>query len=153
MKEHFWKTAFILTVLLALFSFNEKQSTTGKIIVSVSGLKNNSGKVLLTLYNSGSASDYPTNPSKAIRKASASIVNNTASFVLDAVPYGTYAVAVFHDDNNNEAFDTNFMGLPKEGTGASRDAKGSMGPPKFEDAKFQLNTPSVSLKIKMAYLF
>jgi uncharacterized protein (DUF2141 family) len=153
MKQHFLQTAFSIIILVIFFSFIEKQSSSGKIIVSVSNIKNNNGRVLLTLYNSSAASDYPTNPAKAFRQASASIVNNTANFVLEAVPYGTYAVAVFHDDNNNGAFDTNFMGLPKEGTGASRDAKGSMGPPKFEDAKFQVNTPSTSLKIKMAYLF
>jgi len=153
MKEHFCKILFILTVLLSLFSFDVKQSTTGKVIVTAYNFKDNSGKALLTLYSSINASDYPTNPAKSFRQATAGIVNNTATFVLDAVPYGTYAIAILHDDNNNNAFDTNFIGMPKEGMGASRDAKGSMGPPKFEDAKFQVNTQSTSLKIKMSYLF
>ena len=137
--------------MLSLFSFTNKQVTTGKIFVTVYNIKNNSGKVLLSLYNS--SADYPTNPDKAFRKAASPIVNNTASFVLDAVPYGTYAVAVLHDENDNLEMDSNFMGIPKEGLGASRDAKGSMGPPKFEDAKFQVSTPSTSLKIKMNYIF
>jgi uncharacterized protein (DUF2141 family) len=43
------------------------------------------------------------------------------------------------------------VGLPKEGYGASRDAKGFMGPPKFEDASFELKEGSTKLSIKMQY--
>jgi uncharacterized protein (DUF2141 family) len=69
---------------------------------------------------------------------------------LAAIPQGTYAIACYHDENNNGKLDTKFMGIPKEGTGASNDARGTMGPPKFKDAKFQL-VSDTSVRIQMNY--
>ena len=48
------------------------------------------------------------------------------------------AVACYHDGNGNGKLDTNMLGIVKEGMGASRDAKGSMGPPKFDNAKVEM---------------
>ena len=48
--------------------------------------------------------------------------------------------------------DTNFLGMPKEGVGASNDAKGFMGPPKYQDAKFRLTTDAQKIVIPMHYL-
>jgi uncharacterized protein (DUF2141 family) len=44
--------------------------------------------------------------------------------------------------------DTGWFGIPKEGYGCSNDAKGNMGPPKYEDAKFQLKSnKNMTIKI------
>jgi len=51
---------------------------------------------------------------------------------------GSYAVSLFHDDNENGKFDTNVAGIPIERYGFSRDARGRMGPPAFADAVFEL---------------
>src|SRR5438552_3406736 len=55
---------------------------------------------------------------------------------FDPTRAGVYAVACFHDENGNGKLDTGLFGIPKEATAASNDAKGTMGPPKFNDAKF-----------------
>ena len=34
--------------------------------------------------------------------------------------------------------DTNFLGIPKEDYGCSNNARGTLGPPKWKDAKFEL---------------
>jgi uncharacterized protein (DUF2141 family) len=47
--------------------------------------------------------------------------------------------------------DTNLLGIPKEGVGASNDARGHFGPPKYEDAKFKL-AGNLTIKIIMTYL-
>jgi uncharacterized protein (DUF2141 family) len=43
------------------------------------------------------------------------------------------------------------MGIPKEGYGASNNPKKKMGPPSFEETKFQLNGTDQSLEIKLIY--
>ena len=60
------------------------------------------------------------------------------TYTFKEIPKGEYAVAVFHDKNSNEKMDVNFLGIPKEAYGCSNNAKGFMGPPKYEDAKFLL---------------
>lgn len=62
-----------------------------------------------------------------------------------------YAVSVFHDANMNERLDKNFMGVPKEGYGASNNPKKKMGPPNFDEAKFQLSGTEQSVEIKLMY--
>jgi len=47
-----------------------------------------------------------------------------------------YAVSVFHDENYNGKLDTNLLGIPREGVGASNDARGNFRPPKFGAAAF-----------------
>ena len=60
--------------------------------------------------------------------------------------------SVFHDEDNNKQLNTNFVGMPKEGIGVSRNAKGHFGPPKYEDAKFELNKAGESMVISLKYL-
>jgi uncharacterized protein (DUF2141 family) len=50
----------------------------------------------------------------------------------------------------NQKLDKNFVGVPKEGYGASNNPKKKMGPPTFEEANFQLNGTQ-SLEIKLSY--
>ena len=54
--------------------------------------------------------------------------------VLRDVPPGRYGVTVMHDRNANGKLDSNIVGIPTEPDGASRGARGRMGPPAFEDA-------------------
>jgi uncharacterized protein (DUF2141 family) len=68
------------------------------------------------------------------------IKDGLAKIEIPELPPGTYAVAVFHDANGNGKLDTNFLGIPKEPTGASRDPKPRMGPPKFTDCSFDLKS-------------
>jgi uncharacterized protein (DUF2141 family) len=50
------------------------------------------------------------------------------------MPSGRYAVSVYVDTNGNGELDTNLIGRPTEPYGFSRDARGSLGAPSFEDA-------------------
>ena len=72
--------------------------------------------------------------------------------MLRHLPPGTYALGVLHDEDGNREMKTGFLGRPKEGYGASRDARGKMGPPKFEDARLALRPGhSHVAKISMVY--
>jgi len=44
------------------------------------------------------------------------------------------------------------MGIPREGVGASNNAKGHFGPPKFSSAAFQYSVGRIDLKITINYL-
>ena len=69
-----------------------------------------------------------------------------------AIAQGEYALACFHDENNNNSLDTNLVGIPSEGTGASNGAHGFMGPPRYKDALFVIsqNGPD-ALTIRIDY--
>ncbi len=61
-------------------------------------------------------------------------------------PPGTYAISAFHDENGNGELDTGLFGIPSEGWGTSRNARGSMGPPSWADARFRYIGGSVRLR-------
>ena len=71
--------------------------------------------------------------------------------VLDSISSGVYAVSVFHDENSNGNLDFTWYGKPDEGLGSSRNAKGFLGPPSFDDAKFNFTNSIDTVKIQIHY--
>lgn len=118
--------------------------------VDIDGLRNDRGQVLCALFSS--ARDFPKKPQGAVAHARSDILHGQAACEFQSVPLGTYAVSVFHDENSNGKLDTNFMGIPREGVGASNNAKGRFGPPKFSAAAFQYSGGRMTLKIRITYL-
>ncbi|MRR38306.1 DUF2141 domain-containing protein, partial [bacterium] len=75
------------------------------------------------------------------------IVGGKVEVVLKGVPYGQYAIAVFHDKNDNDVLDKNIMGVPKEEYGFSNNARGRLGPPDYGSMRFDVRAPSVRQQI------
>ena len=67
------------------------------------------------------------------------------------VEAGEWAIAAFHDENDNGELDLNFLGIPKEGYGVSRGARGHFGPPSFDDAKQVLGAQRATSRIAIRY--
>ncbi len=116
------------------------------LTVNVKGFTSDKGSAMAALYDNPGA--YPAKEAKSRDKQMVKIVKGVAVFRFEDVPPGTYAVAVYHDENGNGKIDTNFIGIPKERTGASNNAKGKMGPPKFQDAKFVVSG-DLAIQIQM----
>lgn len=113
------------------------------ISVTIEGLDNNDGKVFCALYDSEGA--FLSQPIKATKSE---ITDKQCKITFEDISDGTYAISVFHDENNNNKLDTAIFGIPTEDYGCSNDAKGFMGPPKWKDAKFQL-TENKLITIKL----
>jgi UDP:flavonoid glycosyltransferase YjiC (YdhE family) len=65
------------------------------------------------------------------------IRNQEAECVFTSVAPDVYGISAFHDENDNQRLDTNFLGIPTEDWVTSRGAKAYFGPPSFDDAKFR----------------
>jgi uncharacterized protein (DUF2141 family) len=120
------------------------------IHVEIRGLRNGKGQMLCALFASADA--FPKKAEKAVARLTAKIAERQAVCDFTGVAPGTYAVSVVHDENSNGKLDTNFIGMPREGVGASNDAKGHMGPPKFGAASFRYEGGRLELKIHVNYL-
>ncbi|PQJ76164.1 hypothetical protein BTO13_06485 [Polaribacter gangjinensis] len=121
------------------------QDETFTLTVEVFGLKKNTGKVFLAVFdNEGTF----LKTDKEVKGMSVIIVNNKAIAQFKGLKKGDYALSLFHDKNNNNKLDTNFIGIPKEPYAFSNNATGFMGPPSFKDSKISLNADkTIAIKL------
>ncbi|MBB5317791.1 DUF2141 domain-containing protein [Tunturibacter empetritectus] len=139
---------FVLIVLTGAAS--SVPAVENVIHVDVEGLRSSKGQVMCALYSS--AEGFPKNGDKALAHTSSPVSNGNGVCDFRGILPGRYAIAVYHDENSNGRLDTNFVGMPREGVGASNNAKGHFGPPKFDDAAFGFTGGRVELKIAVTYL-
>ena len=77
-------------------------------------------------------------------------VNQSGDQVVSfEVPPGTYAIAVYHDLNDNNKLDRNLIGYPKEPFGFSNNYRPTVAAPDFEDCAFQLPEKGTSISIRL----
>jgi uncharacterized protein (DUF2141 family) len=122
----------------------------GVLSVVITDFKNDKGTVVVMLYNS--VEGFPQSAGKALKVMTLPIVNKQSHADFGDLPFGEYAVSVYHDQNGNKKLDTNFLGIPNEGVGNSNNAKGHFGPPKYSDAKFMFTSDKQTITIKIVYL-
>jgi uncharacterized protein (DUF2141 family) len=122
---------------------------TAPLTIRVENLRSNDGRVGCTLYDGPRG--YPVDATAALQQRWCPIQARGSTCTFDPIPRGTYAVACFHDENNNGKLDRNLLGIPTEGTVASNHAKGRLGPPKYDDAKFAFPGTPTELVLSMSY--
>jgi uncharacterized protein (DUF2141 family) len=128
----------------------EGTSVAGELIIHLTGLPSDQGQAVVLLYRSGDG--FPVKEARAWRRESAPIAARAATLHVTGVPYGTYAFTVYQDMNANRKLDTNFIGIPKEPVGVSKNARGRLGPPRWKDANFELNQPVIEMNVTMVTL-
>ena len=102
-----------------------------RLEVVVSGVTSSEGLVQVALYRE--ASSFPKFE-KVFRNGKAPAEAGNTKVVLEDLPAGEYALAVFHDENGNDALDKNWLGLPKEDYGFSMARTKTFGPPSFRES-------------------
>lgn len=121
----------------------------GVLHVHIVGLRNSKGRVGCTLFNRPSA--FPKDGSKALRDMEVPIRNKAAWCNFRGISPGTYAMVVFHDENDNGRFDRDALGMPLEGYAFSNNALATFGPPTFRQASFRYKGGVQWLTITMTY--
>ena len=117
--------------------------------VQVDHVQSRQGVVRFALYNR--ASGFPTHEGRfAYRDVPVPKTGSVAAVFTDLAP-GAYAVAAYHDENNNGEFDQGFLGLPLEGYGFSRDASGFLSAPSFSSAAIMLEEDAKTIRIRFSY--
>lgn len=71
------------------------------------------------------------------------------SFCLPLPQPGEYAVAVYHDENNNRDFDKGFLKIPKERFGMSNNPRFGLKSPKYHECKFHVPETGADISVKL----
>ena len=122
----------LLTTFVFLFC-SIVAAQTGSVKIEVNGLKNSKGVVQIGLYNS--EEDFPQ-IDKIYKGFYVDAEKDSVSYFISHIITGKYAIAVFHDENENGKLDKNIFGIPKESYGFSNNKFGTFGPPDYKDISF-----------------
>ena len=136
----------LLPAMMLAQEATKTETTTGTLTVVVTGLKSDKGEVRISLYNSETT--YSNKEAEAFQKLKLPIKDKQAEAVFEKLPFGEYAIKLFHDKNSNGELDTT-LGIPNEDYAFSNNARATFGPPTYEKAKFEFKAEQLTIEIKI----
>ena len=119
------------------------------INVIVDGVRSGSGLVAVTLYADESRRFLAKGGSLQVGRAKA--VAGTNRVCITVPRPGTYALAIYHDENGNEKFDRTGIGLPAEGYGFSNNPSTLVGLPAFRSVRLAIPRTGLAARIHLKY--
>ncbi len=117
--------------------------------VRVTGIRSDKGNLTITVYPDD-PDRFLSKGGKLLRARVPVVLPMTETcFALPAA--GNYAVAVYHDANDDHDFNRNFVGLPAEGYGFSNNPVTKLGLPTFKEVRFDTQPGNNPIYIKLTY--
>jgi uncharacterized protein (DUF2141 family) len=119
--------------------------------IRITGFRSAKGKINIALFRDGKG--FPSDPasSTASQRLEIDPQTKTATAVFTNLPQGSYAAAVFHDENLTGKMEYDSQGVPQEGYGISNNPDTTQGPPTADGAKFTVSQPQTTIEIKLVY--
>jgi uncharacterized protein (DUF2141 family) len=143
------RTMLPLGCLLAAAVPVMAEMASGELIVQLSGMTSDEGNLVYAMW-SGPDGWLETN---TVREGAVPVDAGRSTIRFENLPFGEYALSVYHDRNDNQKLDTGLFRIPKEPLGTSNDARIRFGPPKYEDAAFVLDRAELTIEITVRKLF
>ena len=121
----------------------------GNLYIIVKGISSDDGTVMIALFNSRNDYEADGEKNNAFIAVSADVSNQSSEYVFKDIPYGEYAIKLFHDKNGNSKLDKNFFGGPKEPYGFSNNIQKKLSQPAWESVMFKVDSGNVTQKIEV----
>ncbi|MEH2322232.1 MAG: DUF2141 domain-containing protein [Nostoc sp.] len=131
------------------WSFSAKANFNGKLTVEIDGLKNKQGQVCASIF--ANSKGFPSDGDRSLQKQCTKITSTPLIITFENLKAGSYAVAVFHDQNNDGTLNRNVFGIPSEGFGFSSNPEIRTRAAKFSEAVFLVAGPNTDIRIQLKY--
>lgn len=131
-------TLFIFCIFLSFSGGALAADGAGTLSIQASGFFHERGHAIANLFREG---DEVLNLNNVYRRAKVEIHDGKATINFTDLAYGTYAVSVYQDENDNGMLDHNVFHFPAEPLGFSNHFQLGLtsGMPTFEKMKFQFS--------------
>ena len=141
----------LLSILLPAFGFHTPDSPDGQppaadLTVHLSGLSPAKGILRFALYRSPNGF---MQQDSAVRYSVPVTHFPDMTAVLPKLPSGTYALAVFQDENEDASLDKNLLGIPTEPYAFSGNPPSKWRIPTFEQCSFAHPPPNHAIRIRL----
>lgn len=139
------KMSIILFMCIAFSNVFSQTTNQQNLKVYAEDFKTNNGQAIANLFVKGESLKK-----KPAHQLISKIINGKAIFYFTDLPFGDYAVIVFHDKNANGDLDHSW-GMPSEPLGYSNNWSFSLftGMPSFEKLRFHYSQQSNSITLKV----
>jgi uncharacterized protein (DUF2141 family) len=134
----------------AMIATVAQANPTSNFTVVVGGVQNQQGRVCVSLF--ANSQGFPDRGDRAVRAQCVGVGKGQTAVTFQNLPLGNYGVAVFHDRNSNGKLDRNFLGIPKEGFGFSRNPTIRTGAPKFSEVAVFVAGTNNTAQVQLQYL-
>jgi len=141
----------VLIILISVNGQTKEPKKKGMLKIHITGFKNDKGVSRVALFYGKHG--FPNDTKHAYWKGKGDIHDNESRLSINNIDYGTYAVSVYYDENNNGKLDKKWKLIPSEGFGTSNNARKEKEGPSYDLSTFEVNADSISIKIKLEYLF
>jgi uncharacterized protein (DUF2141 family) len=121
----------------------------GTLEVMIDGFRSARGHARVALFNRDAG--FPDNESAAYRSALTEIANGRVHVRFEDLPFGPYAVSMYHDENDDARFNKGLFGIPKEGYGVSQNIVHATRAPRFREALFDLADGVQHITLRVHY--
>lgn len=119
------------------------------LTIECSNFRTSAGHALVLVWND--ADQFRSDDGSAFRSQKVSVAEGMTRVVFDDLPPGDYAVAVLHDENENDELDvTPFLQLPTEGLAYSNNPKMGLKGPSWDACVFSL-ADDTTLPLRLKY--
>jgi uncharacterized protein (DUF2141 family) len=121
----------------------------GRVEVTMTGFKTEQGTARVAFFLD--ARVWPDGDGSIFATAVVPISDGQAFAFFEEVPAGSFAVSVFHDEDDDGELDSAALGIPSEAYGFSANARDMFGPPSFEEARIELvagETKQITINVK-----
>ena len=133
------------SILFLLIFFSISLAYAGRITVTVKNIKTITGVIRVALYNK--KEDFPKK-GREYKTKDVPVKAKKVIYTFKDIPEGWYAIALYHDINNDNTCNKNFFGIPVEPFGFSNNIKVKFSAPKFDKCSFFVNG-NVKLSIEL----
>jgi len=117
--------------------------------VAVEGVRSDTGLVAVTVYADNPRKFLVRNGSLYVGRVRARAGTTTACIHLPRP--GVYAIAIYHDENGDLAFDRTGLGLPAEGYGFANNPSTLAGLPSFQSVRLSVPRSGLTTRVRIKY--
>ena len=135
---------FCMALATSLVFTAQANAQTSKLLIHITGFESSEGVAKVGVFNSKKGYEDDVR----FKGFNFNIIDNKVEQTIE-LPYGEYAIKVYHDENSNDELDTMLFGIPSEDYGFSNNARGSMGPPEYEQVVFKLDSAQKEITINV----
>ena len=133
-------------IIVCFFFFISSTDSSGSLTIQIENINKSKGVIWIGIYDS--ADDFLIKERSILKKIT---INHTgtAKIMIPKLPYGEYAIALFHDINENGEMDSDFWGIPTEPFAFSGHIESKWRVPHYNEVKFYFWQRNNALKLKL----